>query len=284
MRPLPPDRRPLRAWLGGAGRFASDGSIRLSLDDVAGHSWLGAAALDALRGKSVLLMVERQIAALLALAELDGVAQRIVLCPPHTPDEYLPLIIEEANVTAAVTDSPAADLPSFGIDPARHTAHEPLAAAIATEWVLFTSGTTSRPKMVVHDLASLAAPVATSSALERGCVWSTFYDLRRYGGMSMLMRALIGGGSIVLSEQAEPIGEFFDRLAASQVTHLSGTPSHWRRVLMSGEGKRFAPSYVRLSGEVADQALLDRLHSAFPSAFITHAFASTEAGSWLCGG
>ena len=278
MRPLPPDLRPLRSHLGGAGRFVCDGSVRLCLADIAGRSWLGAAALDALRGKSVLLQVERQMTALLGLAELDGVAQRIVLCPPQSLDEHLKLVIEEANITAAVTDSTAAALPSFVIDAAKYTSHEPSGAAIATEWVLFTSGTTSRPKMVVHDLASLAAPVASSSALEQGCVWSTFYDVRRYGGMAMLMRALIGGGSMVLSEPDEPVAGFFDRLAASRVTHLSGTPSHWRRVLMSGEAKRFAPRYVRLSGEVADQALLDRLRSAFPDAFITHAFASTEAG------
>jgi acyl-coenzyme A synthetase/AMP-(fatty) acid ligase len=35
---------------------------------------------------------------------------------------------------------------------------------------------------------------------------------------------------------------------------------------------------VRLSGEPADQAILDRLRSVYPSARICHAFASTEAG------
>jgi len=35
---------------------------------------------------------------------------------------------------------------------------------------------------------------------------------------------------------------------------------------------------VRLSGEIADQAILDHLHAAFPTSDIAHAFASTEAG------
>ena len=39
-----------------------------------------------------------------------------------------------------------------------------------------------------------------------------------------------------------------------------------------------APSYVRLSGEIADQAILDNLKAAYPNAEIAHAFASTEAG------
>jgi acyl-CoA synthetase (AMP-forming)/AMP-acid ligase II len=38
------------------------------------------------------------------------------------------------------------------------------------------------------------------------------------------------------------------------------------------------PRYVRLSGEVADQPILDGLRAAFPNAHIAHAFASTEAG------
>ena len=39
-----------------------------------------------------------------------------------------------------------------------------------------------------------------------------------------------------------------------------------------------APRYVRLSGEIADQAILDHLRATYPDADIAHAFASTEAG------
>ena len=38
------------------------------------------------------------------------------------------------------------------------------------------------------------------------------------------------------------------------------------------------PRYVRLSGEIADQAVLDGLAQAFLNASIGHAYASTEAG------
>jgi acyl-coenzyme A synthetase/AMP-(fatty) acid ligase len=38
------------------------------------------------------------------------------------------------------------------------------------------------------------------------------------------------------------------------------------------------PRYIRLSGEIADQAVLDGLARAFPRASIGHAYASTEAG------
>jgi acyl-coenzyme A synthetase/AMP-(fatty) acid ligase len=47
---------------------------------------------------------------------------------------------------------------------------------------------------------------------------------------------------------------------------------------MSGAASAFSPRYVRLSGEIADQAVLDSLQAAFPEAGVGHAFASTEAG------
>jgi len=47
---------------------------------------------------------------------------------------------------------------------------------------------------------------------------------------------------------------------------------------MSGEAAALKPRYVRLSGEVADQAVLDNLRAVYPNALIAHAFASTEAG------
>jgi acyl-coenzyme A synthetase/AMP-(fatty) acid ligase len=47
---------------------------------------------------------------------------------------------------------------------------------------------------------------------------------------------------------------------------------------MSGATARVTPRYVRLSGEIADQAILDSLRAIYPDAVIAHAFASTEAG------
>jgi len=92
------------------------------------------------------------------------------------------------------------------------------------------------------------------------------------------VRAIVGGGSIVLSDANEPVADFLERLSNHGVTHISGTPSHWRRALMSPKADIFNPFYVRLSGEIADQAILDCLRTAFPRAAIAHAYASTEAG------
>ena len=239
---------------------------------------------DELRGRSVLIATVSQITTVAALLELDGFARRIVLCPPDFPLEHLAYVIDAANVDAIVTDriKQGAHIPrvryfmpcSQRIEPVDYDRGEPL----RTEWVLLTSGTTGQPKLVAHTLATLTGAIQNVGGSPAGVVWSTFYDIRRYGGLQILLRAAMTGTSLVLSSASESTAEFLARVASCGMTHISGTPSQWRRALMSPAARLIAPSYVRLSGEIADQAILNHLRSAYPQARVVHAFASTEAG------
>jgi acyl-coenzyme A synthetase/AMP-(fatty) acid ligase len=132
--------------------------------------------------------------------------------------------------------------------------------------------------MVLHTLAGLTGAIKRGTTGNDPVVWGTFYDIRRYGGLQIFLRALHDGGSLVLSDAKEPVGDFLVRLARHGVTHMSGTPSHWRRALMSPSAHAISPRYVRLSGEIADQAILDNLAAFYGDARIGHAYASTEAG------
>lgn len=253
----------------------------LTLTDLARLSGLGAAR-EGLTGRAVLLRTYSQIGAAQGLVELDGLAGRIVLCPPDLADEHLAGVIETAGIDAIVTDAPDAALGALGLPIHVLTAPERavsgLDGAKPTEWLLFTSGTTGAPKMVIHTLAGLTGAIAPRAPGAAPIVWGTFYDIRRYGGLQILLRALTGGSSMVLSDAHEPVEAHLTRLGCAGVTHLSGTPSHWRRALMTPKLHLIAPAYVRLSGEIADQAVLDSLKAAFPAAAIGHAYASTEAG------
>jgi acyl-coenzyme A synthetase/AMP-(fatty) acid ligase len=239
---------------------------------------------DELRGRSVLLAVKDQLAAGLALIELDGIARRLVLCPPDLPAAHIPFVASTAAVDAVVSDRAAPEPWAAGLgcfapcSPAIALAEPRGRGCYKTEWLLLTSGTTGLPKLVVHTFSSLAAPIKLGSAPGNPVVWSTFYDIRRYGGLQIFLRAVLGRGSLVLSSAEESTGDFLTRAGASGVTHISGTPSHWRRALMSPMACRIAPRYVRLSGEIADQAILDHLRAVYPEASVAHAFASTEAG------
>ena len=124
----------------------------------------------------------------------------------------------------------------------------------------------------------IVADAATRNAAR---VWATLDDIRHEDGLRIFLRAIIGGGSLVLSEPGEPMADFVARLQARGVTHMSGKASQWRSLLMSGSTGRFSPSHVHVSDETADQALLDALKRAFPKSVIEQACAVTEIGAGL---
>jgi acyl-coenzyme A synthetase/AMP-(fatty) acid ligase len=254
----------------GGQRSISDPSHRIALADLECSTNV-AVPLESLRGRSVLLLTGAELPTVLALLALDGIARRLILGLPDLKEEHLPQVIAGGAVDVVLRD----DVLSATL---RSDPSAPHVRDVETEWILFTSGTTGMPKMVSHTLASLTGPLDDGLAVDAGAVWSTFYDIRRYGGLQMLLRALLGGGSMVLSSAVESVGDFLTRVGKSGVTHISGTPSHWRRALMSEAASRIAPRYVRLSGEISDQAILDNLKSFFSHSEVAHAFASTEAG------
>lgn len=256
--------------------------VRLS--DFAGGTSLGGRCRE-LAGRSVLLVANDQLAAALALIELDGVASRIILGPVDPSADQLHSIMRAGCVDAIVStgqqSSPGGSGAALHVlcDVSIRPADEPCDGDLTTEWVLLSSGTSSgTPKLVIHTLATLIAPLRHGNDLDDGVVWGTFYDIRRYGGLQIFLRALMGGGSMVFSDHGEIISDCVARLQQRGVTHISGTPSHWRRLMMSGAANALAPRYVRLSGEIADQPILDTLQSTYRSSRIVHAFASTEAG------
>jgi acyl-coenzyme A synthetase/AMP-(fatty) acid ligase len=263
-------------------RFFRGASAAVCLGDLQCGTALGG-SLGALAGRAVLLSTRDPLAAALALIELDGIARRIVVCTPDLAASYLPLVIRNADIDALVSDHQpggAADVSmrvSCGVI-VRPKQEAPPSGRSATEWVLLTSGTTGEPKMLVHSLDGLTAAIDTTRPADPGVVWGTFYDIRRYGGLQIFLRAVLGRGSFVLTDTAESTGDYLTRLAEHGVTHLSGTPSHWRRALMTPQARLIAPRYVRLSGEIADQGILNALKAFYPDASVGHAFASTEAG------
>ncbi len=244
------------------------------------QAWSGLRTSSA--GRSLLILADGQLTAALALIELDGVARRLVIGPPDITPQQVEAVIADSEADALIVGPEHASNEAFGLPAIR--CNLPLTPwsrgseeALPTEWALLTSGTVGPPKMVVHDLRTLSGAFNTRAA-DAPVIWSTFYDIRRYGGLQIFLRAMMCGASLVLSKAGECPAGHLRRLGERGVTHMSGTPSHWRRALMVQVGHDFRPRYVRLSGEVVDQAVLDALRAAFPAAAIGHAFASTEAG------
>lgn len=273
MRPEPP--LTLRSvLLNAAGSHArafhgGDGSIGM---ETLARSPLGPGAVAAVAGHTVMLAFSDQSTAAAALIALDGLAARMLICPPGLPPAHRDAVAEKAEVDIVVDDAWWRTATIGTGDPVDET------PSCATQWLLLTSGTTGVPKIVAHTLRGLTGAIIDAPVPGIVPTWATMYDIRRYGGMQIFLRAVLGTGSMVLPGADEPFAEYLARCGARGVTHMSGTPSHWRRVLMSPAATAIAPAYVRLSGEIADQAVLDALARKFPHAKIGHAYASTEAG------
>src|ERR1700680_349044 len=116
-----------------------------------------------LAGRSVLLAVADQLISGIAMTEIDGVARRMLLCPPDLNADHFKTLIEDAEIDAIVTDQPArwADAEVYLVVAAR--APVPAAAKAktrrATEWLMLTSGTSGVPKIVGHSLEGLTGAI-----------------------------------------------------------------------------------------------------------------------------
>src|SRR2546428_4785650 len=115
---IAPARTSLWSALNGAGPLSDralwGAEASVSLGDLVDGSSLGG-RLDELRDRSVLVATRDQLTAALALIELDGVASRLVLCPPDLPTEHVPYVVATAAVDALVSDQATPDFDAAGV-------------------------------------------------------------------------------------------------------------------------------------------------------------------------
>src|ERR1700722_6012146 len=107
----------LRDWIGGgADRHLHGRETSVALGDLARGTSLGGRLPD-LAGRAVLIATGDQLTAALALIELDGVARRLILCPPDLSREHLPGVIADADVDAVVTSGQIDATRELGVRP-----------------------------------------------------------------------------------------------------------------------------------------------------------------------
>src|SRR5579862_8458851 len=97
----------LRDYLGPhlKGRTISDRRKIVSLTDILQQTCLGG-RLHELAGRSVLLAVTDQLISGLAMIEIDGIAQRMLLAPSDLNADHIPELLANAEIDTVVTDQP----------------------------------------------------------------------------------------------------------------------------------------------------------------------------------
>jgi len=241
-----------------------------------------------LSDKRVILYFSDILSLVSAMALLDGSVK--TLCPISTlmgKDDLLQLL-SLTEFDAVVSDRPTADLEAFrdrniNIKTMAELSfsHEDQQNSFSqdTIWFVPTSGTTSKPKLVKHTLTSLAASaLKVKNKHAEVQVWGLFYDATRYAGYQTIFNSLLNGHSLVTPSLCQTINKKVQTCKEKRVTHISATPTLWRKILMSEMSSNMPLKNIVLGGEAADQSTLDALKKHFPEAKITHVYASTEAG------
>jgi acyl-CoA synthetase (AMP-forming)/AMP-acid ligase II len=216
------------------------------------------------------------------LMALDGQAAALAFFSTTTAPEDLPRLAKLCALDAILTAEPDALAAISDLPPV--TKHwddlRPLSKGSTpakTEWILMTSGTTGLPKPVAHDLCSLTRTTKFSQAAA-SIRWGMLYDFTRFAGMQVLLQSLLSGATLLAPLYGDRLDSKLGFFAANGCTHISATPSLWRKILMSPEIDHLSLRQITLGGEIADQKILTALRDKFPTARLSHIFASTEAG------
>ena len=247
---------------------------RLTAGDLARHG----PAEDVSPSDRLALCLSDPAALITALVALDGQVASLLLISPAQPPEVVAALALAAGVGRIVADrADLAGLPGVCGLASVLAAKGPARDPVLTEWLMTTSGTTGVPKIMPHHLAGLTRTV---SRLEpaTGAVWGLVYDPTRFAGMQVVLQALIGGGQLLAPDRYAPLADQVDWLAAQGISHLSATPTLWRRLLMVPGLGRMPLRQITLGGEIVPQDVLDALGQVFPTAQRTHIYALTEAG------
>ncbi len=214
------------------------------------------------------------------LLALDGRVRGILMLAPTLPSEALSTLMADVAATALVSDR--ADLEGAIAPEAIATedgsAGRREASIAATTWFMTTSGTTGIPKVVHHTLESLSRSIRMPRPDGRAPVWGLLYEPSRFAGLQVVLQALLGGGTLVAPEPDAAWSQRLAFLKECGCTHLSATPTLWRKLLMSSEADGQSLRQITLGGEIADASVLKALAAKYPQARITHIYASTEVG------
>lgn len=139
---------------------------------------------------------------------------------------------------------------------------------------IFTSGTTGEPKPVTKVWADiLSSKKGHGSPADR---WLLTYSPARWAGLSVLAHCLKHQCQLLLPDSLD-IQDICAGIRAC--THVSLTPSLFRKAMVSGVDLASAALHqVTFGGEFATQSVLAQAHAIWPTARISHVYASTELG------
>ncbi|SFT99274.1 class I adenylate-forming enzyme family protein [Halomonas saccharevitans] len=240
-----------------------------------------------LSGKKVAFHSADIIGAAVLMTAIDGYGESLVLLQPGDDLGTTARLIEDSGVELVISDS-CQDLKSIVEVPVFSKLEEAFEACsndapsvleeVDTRWVVSTSGTTGKPKLVCHSLRSLTRTSRSNKEKGEGQVWGLLYGYSRFAGLQVVLQSLLVGAELVAPDSLGSLEEQLSMLLENGCTHLSATPTMWRKILMVPRSDELDLQQITLGGEISDDKILKSLKNKYPKSYVTHIYASTEAG------
>lgn len=140
---------------------------------------------------------------------------------------------------------------------------------------MFTSGSTGKPRLHFQSLSSM---LRSTRPDQKEQIWGLLYAPSRMAGLQVVLQAHASDALIVEPDEGSSSDSFIQECIDNNVNSLSATPSRWKSLLSSEKFIKLQLKSISIGGEIADQNILDKLKTSFPSAKIRHIYATTETG------